>query len=511
MLSLPNQDELVFANKPAGISTHSPDGGKTRGLCEWLAQQNNKPLWPIHRLDKLTSGAILFAENQKTAQKFHDLFVNKKVEKEYLLITENKPIQKKWTINSYIEKTKDGTYSSHLDPAEFNSTTHFEYLKSYKNFHLVLAKPITGKTHQIRLHAKNSSLPILGDTLYGGRDFFRLMLHSQKISWTEFNKHEINPDVFFTDLNLLENSELCFWISEIEKRKNLFNKLFVEKNQCLRLIHSEYTPLRVDKLGSKWVLGWWDDISPTQNQLATIKKLLEFYHVTEYSIEFRGKKQVEVITSNLPQTWVAEEESIKYIFKSNNSLNHGLFLDQREQRTHIQKSSIKKKILNLFAYTGGFSLNAAQGGAEQVTTVDLSQNYIDWTKENFYLNNISISEHKFYAWDSIEFLNWAKKKNLKYDTIICDPPSFSRHKNKTWQIDRDWQDLFVLLASVLNNGGTLVFSTNYQKWQKKDWKLFQSQIVAKKWLIIKEFYPSWDFHFDDQFPLMKSILLKKNF
>ena len=177
------------------------------------------------------------------------------------------------------------------------------------------------------------------------------------------------------------------------------------------------------------------------------------------------------------------------IFKINLSsyLDNGLFFDHRPLRTIIRDTSSKKRVLNLFCYTGSFSVYAAQGNAAYVESVDLSNTYLDWAKQNMQNNGFS-DKHKyvFTRSDCMVFLQQkavAQKKILDstkqntqipdeitknaqtYDIIILDPPTFSNSKNTSnvLDINKDWPQLVKDSLNILNPNGVLYFSTNSER------------------------------------------------
>lgn len=169
--------------------------------------------------------------------------------------------------------------------------------------------------------------------------------------------------------------------------------------------------------------------------------------------------------------YIVIENDLKFEIRFDEHIDIGLFLDHRISRELIGKQSEGKDVLNLFAYTGSFSVYAAKNRAKSVTTVDLSKGYIDWAKKNFELNNLSTdSPNEFWAMDTFEFIDMAKKTNTKYDIIILDPPSFSRNSESTFQVQRDHMDLIRTLQNkLLRKFGLLFFSTNLQTFKLDDY------------------------------------------
>lgn len=155
-------------------------------------------------------------------------------------------------------------------------------------------------------------------------------------------------------------------------------------------------------------------------------------------------------------------------------LDTGLFFDHRPLRSIVRESASKKSVLNLFCYTGSFSVYAAEGGAKKVESVDLSNTYLTIAKNNMDLNGFSDKNTYIYTrQDVIEFLKEkavkAKADELKedeyYDMIILDPPTFSNSKNtyNVLDINKDWPKLCKDCLNILAPGGILYFSTNSTK------------------------------------------------
>ncbi|MFO1471649.1 MAG: class I SAM-dependent methyltransferase [Turneriella sp.] len=162
---------------------------------------------------------------------------------------------------------------------------------------------------------------------------------------------------------------------------------------------------------------------------------------------------------------VAHEAGLKFLIYPDNWLDVGLFLDHRNLRASVRDEAHGKKVLNLFCYTGSFSVYAAAGGAALVHSVDLSANYLEIAENNFTLNNLQSVPHKTFRMDSREFL--ASAKPAFYDIIVCDPPVFSksRRQERDFDVLRDHPDLIRACLSVLNPGGVLYFSTNFRKFR----------------------------------------------
>lgn len=149
-------------------------------------------------------------------------------------------------------------------------------------------------------------------------------------------------------------------------------------------------------------------------------------------------------------------------------IDTGLFLDHRPTRLLVKEEASQKRVLNLFCYTGSFSVYAAEGGASYVESVDLSNTYLSWAKENMTLNGFS--DEKKYIFTKSDAVSWLSTKlkaigndeNSKFDIIILDPPTFSNSKSvhDDLDINRDWKKLVENCVKLLKPKGTLFFSTN---------------------------------------------------
>lgn len=201
----------------------------------------------------------------------------------------------------------------------------------------------------------------------------------------------------------------------------------------------------------------------------------------------KGKSQYEKDDKEeTPETYVPYEyvQECGQIFKINlNSyLDNGLFFDHRPLRNSVRETCNKKSVLNLFCYTGSFSVYAAQGNASKVESVDLSNTYLNWAKENMRKNSFSDSnKYIFTRADCMAFLQEkavaqkailartadkeTKEKAATYDIIILDPPTFSNSKNthNVLDINKQWPQLVKDCLNILNPNGVLYFSTNSER------------------------------------------------
>jgi len=186
----------------------------------------------------------------------------------------------------------------------------------------------------------------------------------------------------------------------------------------------------------------------------------------------RGLTQYEK-TGAQGENFIVSENGHRFMVNLAEYLDTGLFLDHRNTRRMVQERAKGKRFLNLFAYTGSFTVYAAAGGAISSTTVDMSNTYQEWTKRNFELNGMDLSRHRLVRADVFAFLEQAVKEKQQYDLIVMDPPSFSNSKKMIGVLDiqRDHPQLINQCLQLLPEKGELFFSTNLRSFQLEQEKL----------------------------------------
>jgi 23S rRNA (cytosine1962-C5)-methyltransferase len=161
--------------------------------------------------------------------------------------------------------------------------------------------------------------------------------------------------------------------------------------------------------------------------------------------------------------FIVEENGLKFIVNLSDYLDTGLFLDHRVTRQLVREESKNKKLLNLFAYTGSFSVYAAAGGAKEIVTVDLSKTYLGWAERNFALNGFNNSGYKFIHTDVLQYITTLPENY--FDIIVLDPPTFSNSQRmqEVFDVQRDHVSLINRCLRSMKKDGSLYFSTNFKK------------------------------------------------
>ena len=237
---------------------------------------------------------------------------------------------------------------------------------------------------------------------------------------------------------------------------------------AFRLFNQEgdgFGGLTVDLYGDYAVFSWYNSyvyqirqtISEAFRQI--FPEVLGSYE----KIRFKGLdyESAHVYGQEAPDFFTVLENGVLYQVFMNDGLMTGIFLDQHEVRgSLVDGLAMGKSLLNMFSYTAAFSVAAAMGGASQTTSVDLAKRSRELSQAHFQANGISTDDHRFIVMDVFEYFKYAKRKDLTYDLIVLDPPSFARNKKQTFSVAKDYHKLISQSLEILNPGGIIIASTN---------------------------------------------------
>ncbi len=213
-----------------------------------------------------------------------------------------------------------------------------------------------------------------------------------------------------------------------------------------------------------------------------IPAISEVLQIPDERIYFRERRrkagrldQYEKLASE-KEFFIAKESDLSFKINLTDYLDTGLFLDHRITRGMVRDEAKDKRVLNLFCYTGSFSVYAAAGGASEVDSVDLSKTYLGWAEENMALNATMHPQFRFIHADVKQHLDELPADH--YDLVVMDPPTFSNSKRMKdfLDIQRDHADLINKTLRAMRSGGILYFSTNYRKFQLEQEKISAASI-----------------------------------
>ena len=237
-------------------------------------------------------------------------------------------------------------------------------------------------------------------------------------------------------------------------------------------------------------LIWLDEMKSAVAAALGLDRENIFIKIREHQ---RGAEQYGK-QANSAVTRIIEEAGLRFRVNLSDYLDTGLFPDRRPERYAIRQEASDKKILNLFCYTGSFSVAAAAGGAASTCSVDMSNTYLGWAQENFSLNKIKSriadmgdywvththKAHTLVRADALVFLKQAQTRRCTWDTIILDPPSFSNSKKMSGYLDlrRDYLRLLEQCLALLADGGKIWFSANAKSF-KEDAPSLEAELRQK--------------------------------
>ena len=510
-------EHLLVVNKPAGMNTHAPSPFAGEGIYDWL--RHREPRWArlaiIHRLDKETSGVIVFGKTPEANRSLTQQFTNRSVHKTYLLLTDRPPKRAELVAKSKIARAGDRYVSGpqgELAETRFKTvaadvrklalTSRTSESPRIGSYQLVEAEPLTGRTHQIRVHAAENGFPILGDALYGGSAFQRVCLHAAEIKF----QHPVTSE----ELTFRAPADF-----EGDSRELLRTALVdSDETNAYRFIHGAsdgWPGWYVERLGDFLLSQSEAPLSPKQQaRLAELAASVRgAYHKT-LSRHVRGASAVEaspefVCGEPAPERFAIRENGIQFKLSFSEGYSVGLFLDQRDNRRRLLTGHVganfplyssqleirnsKPELLNVFAYTCGFSVCAAKAGA-RVTSLDLSKKYLEWGRRNFALNSLDPAGHDFIYGDAFDWLRRLAKKRRAFDVIVLDPPTFSQSKEHgAFRVEKNYGELVSAALPLLKAEGVLLASTNAADWPpEKFLAAVENSIQAAKRKILQQQY-----------------------
>lgn len=287
-----------------------------------------------------------------------------------------------------------------------------------------------------------------------------------------------------------------FLLQQYQKRLPYLKKEGIEAYRLTG--NSGRHPFAIDIYGNSAVIHIFAE-SVLQESSLIEEGLNKLLGIKDFFYKNRTRLDLKLPSSSHREI-IVNEHGNKFLINLSDYQDVGLFLDHREARKWIGSISKGKTVLNTFAYSGSFSIYAANAGALKTYSVDLSRAYCDWIKKNIELNSLSAEKNWVYKMDTMEFFHYAAKKGLKFDIIVIDPPTFSKNKKENFSVQKDHPKLLNAALELLNRGGLIFFSNNFTQFILKKELLLPSVIQRR------DFIP---FDFEGQFPHKGFIIRKK--
>jgi 23S rRNA (cytosine1962-C5)-methyltransferase len=378
---------------------------------------------------------------------------------------------------------------------ELNLQVEQKYVKKYQaGFPQLVRDMIVNWPKQIaegqliRLTSPNQTF--LGKAYYGKQNKGDGWVFSRK-------EHETLSEEFFR--RLLEEA--------VQNRQALFND---EATTAFRLFNGEgdgLGGLTIDFYDGFLLLQWYSaGIYAYQKMFVRAMFDLPFVKgIYEKKRFLREENTHDFVGGTEPDfPLLVKENGMNYATYLNDGWMTGIFLDQRLVRQKIMEEyALGKSVLNTFSYTGAFSVAALYGGALHTTSVDVAKRSVAKTSEQLAINGFNPEEQSILVWDVFEYMKFAKRKEMTFDLVIADPPSFARTKKITFSVAKDYGTLMRQLIDITAPHGTIIASTNYANFSLKKFKEIITEAFqnSKRTFKIRETYqlPS-DFKVHPSFP-----------
>lgn len=280
-----------------------------------------------------------------------------------------------------------------------------------------------------------------------------------------------------------EDVNQSFFDKKLQKAIALRKSFFEDPNTtAFRIFNGEgdgIGGLIIDYYDGHFVLSWYSAGIYSFKELV-LKALLNsvvvksVYQKKRFDTKGQYMDEDDFVMGESPEfPLIVKENGVNFAVYLNDGAMVGVFLDQREVRKTIRDTYAKgKTVLNMFSYTGAFSVFAAVGGAIKTTSVDLANRSLPKTSEQFSINGINPEEQNIVVMDVFNYFKYALKKNLMFDMVILDPPSFAKSKKFTFSAAKDYKNLLKDTIAITEDEGVIVASTNSSSFDMKKFKSF---------------------------------------
>ena len=311
-------------------------------------------------------------------------------------------------------------------------------------------------------------------------------------------------------------------LQAIEKRNAFFEN---EDTTAFRVFNGEGDGIggvTIDYFDGYYVINWYSKgiYQFKEEIIQSITSQFPYkgiYQKKRFDVDGKYVEEDDFVTGEQGQfPLIVKENGIHFAVYLNEGAMVGVFLDQRDVRKAIRDHYAEgKTVLNTFSYTGAFSVAAALGGATKTTSVDLANRSKSKTIEQFSMNGIDYEAQDIIVEDVFHYFKYAVKKNLKFDLVILDPPSFARSKKVTFSAAKDYTNLLKQAITITEDHGVIVASTNSAAFDMKKFKGFIKtafQECNENYEILEEYSLPEDFRTIKEFPegdYLKVVFIRK--
>jgi len=504
-------EQLLAIGKPAGVDVGGLPNEQATGLVELVkaCRGRNETLHPANRLSRFESGVLLLGKNPGAAARIRTMLKSFRLEQEYVAVVNgrmNKPMlildSRRGSIEEKIGKGRRPTRPPRMSKRTAPSAapairTVLRRIDQGEHRTLVRCVTTAPTTHALRAQLRSVGLRLVGDRVHDRAprlmahedtclhlSLVRLSIAGQKNSMTIRSPAPGGFAVALRgerDVQRLLHAALTRRLPCLLEAKLDSCRLLTGPAEGLSgLIAEKYGPvvvLQVLEASPRWskslpdIARWYREI--LRVRAVYVKRFVRDRTQLHDDLQEALRSPKPLLGDPAPPQVEIHERGLRFAIRPYDGFSVGLFLDQRDNRGRIRELSRGKDVLNLFAYTCGFSVAAAVGGAKSTISVDVSPKHLEWGRTNFTLNGIElavdIADHQFIRSDAMEYLKRAKRQGKEFDIIILDPPSFAhgRKSKDDFSILEDLAGLVNSAGDVLRSGGTMMVSTNHRKLSRR--------------------------------------------
>jgi 23S rRNA (cytosine1962-C5)-methyltransferase len=488
-------EDLIAVDKPAGVPCQAPSAQRPDDLPlrlrRFLAARRGGSADEVYlgthqRLDQESSGVIVYTLRPSANPALARQFEARSLRKIYLAAVSGRPPRAGQELVHALAPGPDGRMR--VAKGGKLAKTRVLDVRSFGDRSLVRVQIETGRTHQIRVQLAAEGCPIAGDRLYGGAPAFRTMLHAECLALehpTESRTLEITAAPPLELEDWLEHGARSAYRDPNLLRAAIDHACQVRFEEGRALAAGQTTVFRLMHEAADGVPGFGVDVydhwlvvrvrsdATSADESALLQGLgslgVEGIYLKRHPKQANELTQtrdselapsVPVVGAAAPESLLVYEHGVPFEVRLHDGLRTGLFLDQRDNRHRIAELANGKRVLNLFAYTGSFSVAALAGGAASATTVDVSRAALHWAERN--VARIGCADrHRVFADDAFDVLERAAQRNDLYDLTIVDPPSYATTKRGRFRVTKDYVALCRAALRVLSKDGLLLACINH--------------------------------------------------
>jgi 23S rRNA (cytosine1962-C5)-methyltransferase len=506
--------------KPPGVDVGALPGTSTPGLVDVLEQTRGGPLFVTHRLSRYESGVLLLARSEETARHVRAGLRTHRVEQIYLAVVEG------------AVKKQHRQRSARPRPADEEGVLQLELLREGGHRFLVGCHAAGETTHGLRARLRAASIRVLGDRRgegqpaassgpgrpdgsppgarragtsarrrsAGAASLLQTRLHLASMTFfhpaqrrrvrlsarppAEFEAPlEGRRDTEWLLAGALARRLACLAESETEVYRLITGRVegipgvVGERYGEVVVVQLYENEARLTPEVLRVIARWWQKV--LRVRAVYVKRHVRGRLGAENAVRREVQEAQPFVGEEVPEEIVVSEGGFRFAVRPYDGFNVGLFPDHRENRRRIRDMSEGKDVLNLFAYTCGFSVAAAVGGARGTVSVDLSPRSLEWGKRNFALNELEMENHLFIRSDARRYFERARRQERSFDLMVIDAPTFAHgtRQGQDFSLERDLSTLIGEALGQLRRGGIIMLATNHRRLSRR-WLIEQAQSAS---------------------------------